>query len=82
MTTLHGFEVKVGDKVFDIRHGWAEVIQLRDGALYEIVTNNSSYTDDGKYSSDDELPTLFWREPILPKEAFIPLPDLEEEAEW
>jgi hypothetical protein len=77
MTTLHGIEIKVGDKVWDLRYGWSEVISLRDGESYEIVTHINTYTIDGKCSIGNQFPSLFWNEFEVPKEAFIkPLPKL------
>jgi hypothetical protein len=72
MITLHGIEVKVRDKVWELRHGWSEVTELC-GILteYKIETNFSSYTIDGKYNKDDKFPSLFWNEFGTPKEAFI-----------
>jgi hypothetical protein len=78
MLTLHGFEIKVDDKVWDSRYGWSKVIELYDGEKYEIVTNLSSYTTDGKNALGHNFPSLFWNEFEVPKEAFIkPLPNLK-----
>jgi hypothetical protein len=78
MVTLHGIEVKVGDKVFDTRFGWSKIIKLCDGTIYEIVTDISCYTPDGKYNINDKVPFLFWNEFEIPKCAFIkPLPNLK-----
>jgi hypothetical protein len=78
MTTLHGLEIKVGDKVWDTRYGWSEVISLYNRKMYEIRTNYNFYTTEGKYNSSDKLPSIFWNEFEIPKEAFSkPLPNLE-----
>lgn len=78
MTTLHGIEIKVGDKVFDSIYGWSEVVKLYNGEPYIIATNIGIYTNDGKLHSANIFPRLFWNEFEIPKEAFIkPLPKLE-----
>jgi hypothetical protein len=78
MTTLHGLEIKVGDKVFDTRYGWSEVVALCKTSPHNIITNIDCYTTDGKYSIDNKLPSLFWNEFEIPKEAFTkPVLDLK-----
>ena len=40
MITLHGEEVKVGDKVWHVRHGWGKVTGLDDfGTNYPILVH-------------------------------------------
>jgi hypothetical protein len=81
MITLHGTNIKVGDKVWESYHGWSEVVELHDAAVYSIVTNIGSYTTDGKYSIEDKFPRLFWNEFEIPKEAFIkPVPNLKRDT--
>jgi hypothetical protein len=77
MITLHGLKINVGDKVWDIHHGWDVVIYLHSDLEYKIETNSDFYTSEGQYYSSDTFPTLFWNEFEVPKRAFIkPLPDL------
>jgi hypothetical protein len=78
MVTLHGIVVKFGDKVWDTRVGWLEVIGLNSDLEHSIETNYRRYTSDGKLCSSNLFPSLFWNEFEIPKEAFIkPLPDLK-----
>jgi hypothetical protein len=77
MTTLHGLKINVGDKVWDSRFGWSEVISIYNRKMYEIETNFNCYMSDGKYHIEDKFPTLFWNEFEAPEGAFIkPLPKL------
>jgi hypothetical protein len=78
MVTLHGKEIKVGDKVWDSHYGWSEVVSLYGNEYYVIETNYSYYDADGKFYRNDILPRLFWNEFEVPKCAFTkPLPDLK-----
>jgi hypothetical protein len=78
MSTLHGIEINVGDKVWDLYYGWSDVVALYDREKYKIMTNNDTYTTDGKCNTESKWPTLFWNEFKIPKEAFIkPLPKIE-----
>jgi hypothetical protein len=77
MVTLHGIEVKVGDKVWDMFTGWTEVKDLLPNSKYSICTRITNYTSTGRVLSEHKSPTLFWNEFEIPKEAFIkPLPKL------
>jgi hypothetical protein len=77
MITLHGTNIKVGDKVWESCRGWSEVVELDDESVYKIMTNFNSYTIDGKYHTRDSFPSLFWNEFEIPKEAFIkPVPKM------
>jgi hypothetical protein len=74
MVTLHGVEVQIGDKVWDVRYYWSEVISLYNRKMYEIKTNYNFYTTDGKHDIEDNFPTLFWNKVKIPKKAFIKKP--------
>ena len=80
MTTT--FETaQVGDKVFDIKHGWGLIIEIFSKNMRPITVQFSkcdrrSYMFNGKYSETDKTQVLFWDEVIItppPK----PLPKLE-----
>ena len=88
---------KIGDKVWDIRLGWGEIIEIGYTILYPITVKFDSiidkYTFEGKWAIKDKFPTLFWNEFKIPEKAFKkPLPNLEidakvlvrseEETEW
>lgn len=70
MVTLHGEEVKVGDKVWHVRYGWGEVSGVDDDedTNYPILVHwdgrDALFTEDGKFYFDDKTPTLFWQ-PIV-----------------
>lgn len=65
---------KVGDKVWDIRNGWAKITSTNHSKDYPISTVNVitgeivTYTLDGKPYTRDINPTLFWNEVKLPTE--------------
>jgi hypothetical protein len=81
MTTLHGIEIKKGDKVWGLREGWFEVNYLSETSVYPIQTPIGTYTVDGKLNSCDKFPTIFWNEFQLPEDAFTkPLPKMEVDA--
>lgn len=57
-------DAKVGDKVWDVRWGWGK-IKCRTGLRFDVLFNNGqrfSFWVDGKYSTEDASPTLFWDE--------------------
>lgn len=60
---------KVGDKVFDIRHGWGEVINVNHVLTYPIIVEykdiETSYTTDGKIYTWELQPTLSFTEYTL-----------------
>lgn len=70
MTTLHGEEIKVGDKVWDVRFGWSEVVFLHKGSSFPIQTNFSSYLESGKGYEEHKSPSLFWQEFEIPANAY------------
>jgi hypothetical protein len=77
MVTLHGKEIKKGDRVWGLREGWVEVDYIDDTLSYPIDTAIGTYTIDGKVSYSDKFPTLFWDELEITKKAFVkPLPKL------
>lgn len=66
MITLHGEEVKEGDRVWHVLKGWGEVLTVDDGpTFYPILVHweegDEWFTEDGKYHIDDKTPVLFWQ---------------------
>ena len=59
-------DIKVGDKVWDIRQGWGAVITLMQCHTYPIEVRfengYDTYTRDGYCSLEDVNPSLFWDE--------------------
>ena len=59
---------KVGDKVFDARFGWGEIVEIDYSITYpvrvkyEYLVNDVSYTFNGLYSFNDKLPSLSFTE--------------------
>lgn len=84
MITLHGEEVKVGDKVWDMKVGWGVVTDLFDKnqTRYPIgIETEVSYaraSEYGTYSDYDAAPTLFWQ----PLEYKIPKKPKNKEKAW
>ena len=70
MTTLHGKEINVGDKVWDYITGWNEVMAFVPESIMQIRTNYAVYDINGRYSPKYKSPTLFWQEFEIPKKAF------------
>lgn len=74
-------DVRVGDKVWDIRRGWGVVYELDYPSDQPIGVDfghdYDTYTLEGYYSEDDVNPTLFWKEIELPELPPAPLPKLE-----
>lgn len=63
--TLHGYPVKVGDRVWSITDGELIVIGINHSANYPILTNDhGSYTESGEIHVG-ELSRIFWQ-PIAP----------------
>lgn len=73
--TLHGKPIKVGDKVWQHRLGETVVVEIYINDMYPIVTEDSSYSTDGKLYLSDKYPSLFWKEQSFDKSK--PLPDLK-----
>lgn len=83
MITLHGEEVKVGDKVWDMRRGWGEVTGIdAEWNNYPICVQWEEacewFTEDGKEHIREETPTLFWQ----PIEFKIPKKPKQKEKAW
>lgn len=76
-------DIKVGDKVWNIRLGWGVVRELMNLSDYPIYVSfergAGTYTWDGYYILEDLNPSLFWDE-IEVKAPPKPLPDLEVDA--
>ena len=74
---------KVGDKVFDVRLGWGEIIDIcfEDNGLVYVGFKGwtEAYNLYGVYNiSYDKRPSLYWNEFEVPEEAFEkPSPKLE-----
>lgn len=88
MITLHGEEIRVGDKVWDILRGWGTVTELdENNSDYSIcvkwecsrwVGRYEWFTKDGKIYPEDENPLLFWQ----PVEIEIPKKPKQIEKAW
>ncbi len=86
MITLHGEEVKVGDKVWHVLTGWGEVVDLVEGDTCQPICvrwgeSYESYdwfTEDGKFHEKDRAPMLFWQ----PIEFEIPKKPKPREKAW
>lgn len=68
---------KVGDRVFSTIYGWGEIIEINKNECYalcakfpysDIGTVTISYTFDGRASTRNKYPTLFWNEFHIPTE--------------
>ena len=71
MITLHGIEIKVGDKVWDCSLGWTKVISVDTDMLYPIITTESRFTKEGLLMAGYKAPQLFWQEFEIPAHAFV-----------
>ena len=71
MITLHGIEIKVGDKVWDCLLGWTKVISVDTDMLYPIITTESRFTKEGLLMAGYKAPQLFWQEFEIPAHAFV-----------
>ena len=72
---LHGTELKVGDRVWNIIHGWGSLDSINDydGEFY-IQYDIDLYTSHNLRNTEK---VFFWKEFEIPKEAYIkPLPKL------
>lgn len=83
MITLHGEEIRVGDRVWSIPLGWGEVTELdENNSDYPICVKfeggSRLFTDDGKLYKKDENPILFWQ----PIEFEIPKKPKKKEKAW
>jgi len=60
---------KEGDKVFDVRYGWGEVIYIIDNGLYRVKVmyeyGTNTYTSDGFHLKTDLIPILSFTEYTL-----------------
>lgn len=84
MITLHGEEVKIGDRVWSILRGWGEVRNLvhEEWTNYPICVKFEAdynwFTQDGKFRTGDTTPVLFWQ----PIEFEIPKKPKQKEKAW
>lgn len=68
MITLHGEEVRVGDRVWHLFHGWGEVTDIEEDRSYPIRVQWEEEEEDydwfsreGKAYIKEKTPTLFWQ---------------------
>ena len=74
---LHGEEIKVGDKVWDIIEGWG-IVERIDSNNFPIVVSGHSYNSKGKDNTLDINPTIFWDEVhITPPPKPKPKPEID-----
>lgn len=70
-------DARVGDKVWDTRHGWGNIISIYEKnekpLNVEFKKYIRSYRFDGKIDESDVTPRIFWNEFKIPKEAYIKL---------
>lgn len=84
MTTLHGEEINVGDRVWSLFLGWGEVVELHDknSTSYPIGVQWKEgfgrFSEDGKLYKKDLSPVLFWQ----PVEIKIPKKPKRTEKAW
>lgn len=83
MITLHGEEVKVGDRVWHWVKGWGEVDEIEERrANYPICVRWEDgcewFTEDGKAYTEEETPILFWQ----PVKFEIPKKPKPKEKAW
>jgi len=60
-------KVKVGDSIWTIQEGWAEVINISN-LSYPIETKSKSYGLNGKYLNTNEHPSAFLTNPFVDEE--------------
>ena len=70
MTTLHGKEINIGDKVWSNIYGWDEVVSFCKESILLIRTNSCVYDINGRYNTICKYPNLFWQEFDIPAHAF------------
>ena len=71
MTTLHGIEIKVGDKVWDYVTGWSKITVIQEKSPFPIEVHRNLYTQEGLFLTNDKFPRLFWQEFEIPAHAFV-----------
>lgn len=74
-------DFKIGQRVWDIRYGWGEVVEDQDGIFdnnlyivcvkFEKRGQTEGYTKDGRHY-EDENRSLFFKEIVIPEDAVIP----------
>ena len=83
MTTT--FETaKVGDRVWSIKEGWGEIIEIDYDSDYSLsvkydISGTDTFTFGGYESIADPMRTLFWDEVVI-EAPQKPLPDLKVDA--
>ena len=80
--TLHGYPLKVGDRVWHLRFGWSRVTQIFSDNEFFIESEEDEiergrYDEDGKVSFTDQSPVVFWQ-PV----EITPPPKPEPEIDW
>lgn len=58
---------KIGDRVWSFSNGWGTIDEITTESVYALIIKFDnkeviSYTFDGRFSTSDALPTLFWDE--------------------
>lgn len=76
-------KVKVGDKIWTIQNSFTEVLTVNLDRDYSIVTEECSYTIDGKSHISDKHPSAFleypFKEQPIEKDTLVWFRDSEEE---
>lgn len=77
-------KVKVGDKIWTIQNSFTEVLTVNLDRDYSIVTEECSYTIDGKLHISDKHPSAFLEYPFkelsIEKDTLVWFRDSENEA--
>jgi hypothetical protein len=77
-------KVKVGDKIWTIRHGWTTVKYFCSDREYPIGIEKETYTFDGRAVIEDKYPSAFlefpFKEQPIEKDTLVYYRDDEEES--
>lgn len=79
-------KARVGDRVWSIQSGWGEITSISGKRTRPIRVkfrlDYEDYYKNGKTSSIDEYPSLFWTEIPIPPEALTPPKRTRKETRW
>ena len=80
--TLHGYPLKVGDRVWHLRFGWSRVTQIFSDNEFLIESEEDEiergrYDEEGKVSFTDQSSVVFWQ-PV----EITPPPKPEPKIDW